>query len=68
MGSSPLAPPGMYTIASGDLLHSTGSSARWSVMTLMGGMGVGVVAPEGRDTCIPITDSLHCPAETDTTL
>ena len=50
---------------------STGSSARCSVMTQMGQMGVERcerVAQDGGDTCIHIVDLLHCTAETNTTL
>ena len=51
-------------IASGKLLHSTGSSARCSVMAWRGGREV----QEGGGICVHIADSLHHRAETNTTL
>ena len=49
-------------IANGRLLHSTGSSAQDSVMTQRGGRE----AQEWGDTCILMTDSRNCMAETNT--
>ena len=44
-----------------------GSSARCPVMTLMGEMQVKWEGgPRGRDICVPIADSLHCTAESNT--
>ena len=55
--------------ASGNLLHSTGNSARCSVMTYKGGMGVGGrEVQEGGDICIHVADSFPCTAETNTAL
>ena len=46
-------PPCVAWIASGKLLYSTGSSARCSVGTQMGGTGVGgKEAKEGGDVCV----------------
>ena len=59
--------PCVKWIASGNLLYSTGSSAWCSVTTQMGGRGRGEVR-EGGDVCIHTADSLHCTAETNTTL
>ena len=59
------AQPRVEQIASGKLLHSTGSSAQGSVMTQMDRMGVGgKKAREGGDICIYIADSCCCTAET----
>ena len=59
----------MYKIDSGKLLCGTGSSAWCSVMTWLGGMGVGgKEAQEGGDICILIADLLHWTAETNTKL
>ena len=58
--------PCVKQMASGNLRYSTGSSARCSVMTQMGGMRGEV--QEGGDICIHIADSLRCTAETNTTL
>ena len=62
--------PCVKQIASGKLLYSTGSSAQCSVMTQRGGEGDGGgrEAQEGGDICIYMADSLHCTAETITTL
>ena len=63
--------PCIKQIASGDLLCSAGSSAWCSVVTWIGGMGVGwsgKEVQEGGDICIHIADSLCCTAETNTTL
>ena len=54
----------MCKIASGNLLYSTGTSARCSVATLMGGMET----QEEGDIGIHIADSLHCIAEINTML
>ena len=54
-------------IASGNLLYSTGSSARCSLVTSRGGMGGGGVQKEGT-TCIHVAGLLHCAAETSTAL
>ena len=59
--------PCVKQIASGKLLYSTGSSVWCSVMTERGGM-VGRDVQEGGDICIYVADSLHCTAETNTTL
>ena len=57
-------------MASGKLLHSTGSSAvlcddrdGWDV-----GLGVGGWLTKGGDICVHIADSLPCRAETNTIL
>ena len=48
---------------------STGSPARCSVMTWMGGWGwSGREAQQGEDVCIHIADSLHCTAKTNNTV
>ena len=44
-------------------LYSTGNSTQYSVMTYMG-----KESKKRVDTCICITDSLRCTAETNTTL
>ena len=56
--------------ASGKLLHSTGSSAQCSVMTLRGGIRGcdGREAEEGRAVCIHAADSPCCSAETNNTV
>ena len=49
--------------------ESTGSSARCSVMTWMGGWGwSGREVQEGEDVYIHIADSLHCTAKTNNTV
>ena len=48
-------PPYVKQRASGELLHSTGSSTRCSVTTSRSGLGWGV---EGRDICTVMSDSL----------
>ena len=53
----------MYEIAGGKMLHSTGDSARCSVVTWRGGMEGGE-AQEERDTGMLIADSLNCLVET----
>ena len=60
--------PSVKQTASGNLLYSTGSSARCSVMTYMGGTGGGGEVQEGRDIGLHRADSLRCTAETNTTL
>ena len=64
-------PPCVKQIATGQLLYTTRSSAWCSVMTWRGGKRVarsGREIQEGGGTCIHISDSLHCTAETNTTL
>ena len=51
-------------MASGKLLQSRGSTARFSVMALRGGRRGGRVIQEGRDICIRMVDSFHCRPET----
>ena len=54
--------PRIKQIASGNLLYSTGSSAKRSMMTKMGGVvfGEGMQeVQEGGDICIHIADSHH---------
>ena len=58
--------PRVKEIASGKLLYSTGSSAQCCVMTLLGGIRGQI--DEGEDICKCVADSLHCTAETNTTL
>ena len=63
--------PCVKQIASGNLLCSAGSSARCSIMTYLGGWdggGCGREVQEGGEICIHTADSLHCTAETNTTL
>ena len=61
--------PCVKQIAGGNLLYSTGSSAQCSVTTYMGDGGWGGrEVQEGGDRCIHMADSLHCTAETNTTL
>ena len=56
-------------MTSGNLLHSTGSSARCSAMTDLGRLGVGEREfQEGGLICLHIVDLLHRTAETNTAL
>ena len=59
--------PCVKQIASGNVLYSTGSSAQCSVMTQMWGEK-GEGGPRERDYRHTYADSLHCTAETNTTL
>ena len=62
--------PYVKQITSGDLLYEAGSSNPVTYDNLEGwdGMGVGREVQEGGVTCIPVTDSYGCMAETNTTL
>ena len=53
-----------------DLLYNTGNSTQYSVMTEKGGLRGGgrETGPKEGGICIHIADSLHCTAETNTTL
>ena len=56
----------MCKLASENLLHSTGSSARCSVMTQRAGIGGGREVQEGGGLFICMADSHCCTAETNT--
>ena len=56
--------PRVKCLAGGNLLYSTRSSAQWSLMTEMDGVGGRgrMEVQEGVALCIHIADSLHCTA------
>ena len=54
--------------ASGNLLYRAGSSARCSVITEVGGSGAWEGDPRGRRYMYTYSCSLHCAAESSTTL
>ena len=53
------APPFVKQIASGNVLYSTGSSAWCSVVTSMGGMGVGVGGRSKREGIYVYISLIH---------
>ena len=61
---------GMYTwlylkwITNKNLLYSTGNSGQCYVATWMGGEFGGVGVWGRMDSCIYMTESLHCPSDT----
>ena len=68
-GTDTYISPCVKQTASRNMLYSTGSSARCSVMTQRGGREVGGrEVQEGVDICILIVDSLCCTTETNATL